>query len=72
MAYRKATLRKMSPVTRSVARLVGELSSVTRRLKAVLPDIQKLEELDMARREEMEKVMNRLTENKPDRDDKKG
>ena len=43
MAYKKRTLRKMSPTTRKVARLIGELDSVTRRLKNLIPDIQRLE-----------------------------
>jgi hypothetical protein len=62
--YRKSTMRKMSPVTRSVAQLIGEATSVVRRLKAMLPEISALEEKDMARREEMEKVLNRMTEQK--------
>jgi hypothetical protein len=64
VVYRKNTLRKMSPVTREVARLIGEATSVTRRLKAMLPDIKALEEKDLARREEMEKVLDRMTEKK--------
>lgn len=43
MAYRKKTLRSMSPVTRKVARLIGELDSVSRRLKNVIPELQRLE-----------------------------
>jgi len=43
MAYRKRTLRTMSPTTRKVARLIGELESVCRRLKNLIPDLQKLE-----------------------------
>ena len=43
MAYRKKTLRSMSPTTRRVARLIGELGSVTKRLKNLIPDIQRLE-----------------------------
>ena len=38
MAYRKKTLRSMSPVTRKVARLIGELGSIERRLKNIIPD----------------------------------
>ena len=33
----------MSPTTRRVARLIGELSSVERRLKNLLPEIQEIE-----------------------------
>ena len=63
MAYRKRTLRGMSPVTRKTARLIGELESVTRRLKNIIPEIRSLEldsralqsmnnkEIDSARRE---------------------
>ena len=43
MAYRRKTLRAMLPVTRKVARLTGELDSVTRRLKNLLSDLQRLE-----------------------------
>ena len=43
MAYRKTTLRRMSPVTRKLARLIGELSSVERRLKNLIPEVQQLE-----------------------------
>lgn len=43
MAYRKKTLRTMLPVTRKVARLVGELDSVSRRLKNLIPELQQLE-----------------------------
>ena len=43
MAYRKHTLRTMSPTTRKVARLIGELSSIERRLKNLLPEIKDIE-----------------------------
>ena len=43
MAYRKKTLRSMSPTTRKVARLIGELDSISRRLKNTIPDLQRLE-----------------------------
>jgi len=43
MSYRKATLRNMPPYTRRLARLVGELDSVSRRLKNILPELQSLE-----------------------------
>jgi len=43
MAYRKKTLRSMSPVTRKTARLAGELDSVSRRLKNLIPELQQLE-----------------------------
>ena len=43
MAYRRKTLRTMSPTTRKVARLIGELDSIARRLKNIIPELQKLE-----------------------------
>jgi len=43
MPYRKATLRRMSPVTRKYARLLGELESVLRRGKNLVEEIQRLE-----------------------------
>ena len=43
MAYRKKTLRKMSPTARGVARLAGELDSVSRRLKNLIPELQQLD-----------------------------
>jgi len=43
MAYRKKTLRKMSPTARKVARLAGELDSVSRRLKNFIPELQQLD-----------------------------
>jgi len=43
MAYRKKTLRSMLPVTRKVARLAGELDSVSRRLKNLITELQQLE-----------------------------
>lgn len=43
MAYRKATLRRMSPVTRKYAKLLGELESVLRRGKNLVEEIARLE-----------------------------
>jgi len=43
MAYRKKTLRQMSPTARKIARLAGELESVARRLKNLIPDLQRLD-----------------------------
>ena len=43
MAFRKKTLRTMSPTARKVARLVGELDSISRRLKNLMPDLQRLD-----------------------------
>lgn len=41
--YRKKTLRRMSPTARKVARLAGELASVAKRLKNLIPDLQRLD-----------------------------
>ena len=43
MAYRKKTLRTMSPTARKVARLIGELDSVSRRLKNLIPELKDLD-----------------------------
>ena len=43
MAYRKRTLRSMSPVARKLARLAGEAGSLERRLKGLVAEIQQLE-----------------------------
>lgn len=43
MAYRKKTLRIMSPTARKVARLIGELDSISRRLKNLIPQLQRLD-----------------------------
>jgi len=43
MAYRKRTLRTMSPTARKVARLIGEVESATNRLKNLIPELQTLD-----------------------------
>ena len=43
MAMRSKTLRRMSPVARQMARLIGEQESIARRWKNLLPEIQRLE-----------------------------
>ena len=43
MAARNKTLRRMSPVVRKVARLIGEQESIARRLKNMLPLLAELE-----------------------------
>jgi len=43
MPYRKTTLRRMSPVTRRYARLLGELESVLRKGKNLVEEIARLE-----------------------------
>lgn len=60
MAYRKRTLRSMSPVTRSVARLRGELSSIDRRLKNLIPKIRETERLADLQRNNTEAVVKRM------------
>jgi len=41
--FRRKTLRRMSPTTRKIARLLGELHSVESRLTNLMPDIQRME-----------------------------
>ena len=43
MSYRKLTLRRMPPVTRKYARLLGELESVLRKGKNLVEEIARLE-----------------------------
>jgi len=43
MVYRKTTLRRMPPVTRRYARLLGELESVLRKGKNLVEEIARLE-----------------------------
>ena len=43
MVYHKATLRRIPPVTRKYAKLLGELDSVLRRGKNLVEVIQRLE-----------------------------
>ena len=43
MPYRKATLRKMPPVTRRYARLLGDLESVLRKGKNLVPELSRIE-----------------------------
>ncbi len=43
MAYRKRTLRTMRPQTRKLARLIGEMEGLTRRLKNYLEVVAELE-----------------------------
>jgi len=43
MAFRKSTLRRMSPKTRKYARLLNDLESVLRRGKNMVEEIQRLE-----------------------------
>jgi len=43
MAFRKATLRKMPPVTRKYARLLNDLDSVLRRGKNLVEELNRLE-----------------------------
>ena len=43
MAYRKKTLRRLTPEARKLAKLIGELESVSRRLKGLVPVVDRLE-----------------------------
>jgi hypothetical protein len=43
MAYRKKTLRRLTPEARKLAKLIGELESVSRRLKNLVPIVERLE-----------------------------
>ncbi len=43
MAYKRKTLRQMSPVAKKLGRLIGEVDSIRRRLKTLIPEIQSLE-----------------------------
>jgi len=43
MAYRKKTLRRLTPEARKLAKLIGELESVSRRLKSLVPVVERLE-----------------------------
>ena len=59
-AYRKSTLRKMSPVTRQLARLIGEQVSVTKRLKNLMAKVKEMELRDIERQQETQAVVDRL------------
>jgi len=43
MAYRKKTLRRLTPEARKLAKLIGELESVSRRLKSLVLVVERLE-----------------------------
>ena len=43
MPMRKKTLRRMPANTRRLAKLIGELDSVSRRLKNILPVVEDME-----------------------------
>lgn len=62
MAYRKKTLRSMSPVTRELARLQGEVSSISRRLKNLLIKVKETERKATVLDQQNNAVMDRLTE----------
>lgn len=48
MSYRRKTLRVMPPTTRKVARLIAEVDSISRKLKNVLPTIERQERAAIA------------------------
>ncbi len=50
MAYKKRTLRRMTPTARKVARLIGDLASTTTKLKHQLAEIEELERSALAMR----------------------
>jgi len=50
----------MSPVTRKLARLIGESESVTRRLKNVLAEVKVMEAKDIERQQETQAVLERM------------
>ena len=43
MAYRKKTLRKLTPEARKLAKAIGELDSISRKLKNLVPIVESLE-----------------------------
>jgi len=43
MTYRKTTLRKLPPITRRYARLLGELGSVLRKGKNLMEELSRIE-----------------------------
>ena len=43
MAYRRKTLRVMSPTARKVARFIGEQESIAKRQRNLIPDLQRLD-----------------------------
>lgn len=58
MAMRKSTLRKeypatKLPTTRKVARLLGEIQSIEKRLKNLLPELKQIEFESQAMKEAM-------------------
>lgn len=58
--YRSKTLRQMPPVTRKVARLRGELVSIDRRLKTIIPELKEVERIANLTRAESIEVLERL------------
>jgi hypothetical protein len=64
MAFRKKTLRTMSPTARKVARLAGEQDSIARRLKNLIPELQMLDAdsraLEIARVRDIEAARSKL------------
>jgi hypothetical protein len=63
-SYRAKTLRQMPPVTRELARLRGELASVDRRLKNLIPKIKEVERVANIARTDSIEVLDRLAESK--------
>jgi len=70
VSYRKSTLRRMPPVTRKYARLLGELDSVLRKGKNLVSEIAHLELDSRALANAKEK--NSVTLSMPQTDDEPG
>jgi len=43
MAYRKKTLRRLTPEARKLAKAISQLESISRKLKNLVPIVQRLE-----------------------------
>jgi len=43
MSYRKKTMRKMYPVARKLARLENSLDGISRKIKNLIPQVEKVE-----------------------------
>ena len=43
MSYRKSTMRKMYPVARKLAKLENQLDGISRKIKNLIPQVEKVE-----------------------------
>jgi len=57
----------MLPVTRKIARLRGEIASIDRRLKNVIPELQNIERLAELQKNNTEAVVDRMKGSPPKR-----